>query len=96
MKTIKQYVSEMIASPFNWTGLTVQELIRAGRIDKEGAAGKFVESVKMMDENEIGQNFPDIDIRENGEIDISQDGKLMNFYAEISRQFHKQIFELED
>ncbi len=90
---IAKYVSKRLSEPFNWTGLTTAEMIRAGRIDRDGAAKSLVAEFRRMDEKEIREKFSDCEIF-NGE-EISFDFYLY-FACDMEREIRKQVFEIED
>ncbi len=45
---MKEIAQQILAAPFNWTGLTLKELIEAGRIPEENLNGYL---------KEMAQNF---------------------------------------
>lgn len=90
---IAKYVSKRLSEPFNWTGLTTAEMIRAGRIDRDGAAKSLIAEFDRMEEEEVKENFPDFPIFGNNEICVNA---YFEFACDMEREIRKQVFEIED
>lgn len=60
---MKEIAQKILNSPFNWTGLTLRELVNAGRIPKENLKKNF-EGLARGHLNHLYGGFSNVDIDE--------------------------------